>query len=776
MKVTEIKKGQKYNAIVNKKQVVVEITGAEGKGKDKKFTAKNISTGRGVTLTADRIESQYVETVEIPRVNGSGTITVPVPEDRPPHWTDAMKAEWAEKEAKNITPEDAKALLDVSNVNRPLNPQKIEEYKQAILDGKFADGTVVDPNRMWEGQHMKAAREALGKEDKESLPPTNVDVAVSPPTKQDTAPLTATAWTEPKKTLVQDVPNVAGSTPTVTAPTSKPTAFGNYVNQQQNKTQWAGDLAPHLIIEARAGTGKTTTLVSALRVLKGMDPGISPSPQQKMVWDYVKQSQWHKFTCFVAFNVSIVAELKERVPAGVDCKTMHSMGYGAIRRNFKLLDGDKAVSNDRVSNIISELYQRDIRELRKEIPAVIGALKSLVSKCKMNLVNPDEFTIRGEEVWHEEVERLARHYDIDVGGYYGNPPDEKPVLPEVARMIPLVMARCLEVDKDKYVDNDDQIWIPVVLNLPMFRFDVLFVDECQDLNRCQHELIKKAGHRLILCGDPHQAIYGFAGADCESMKRLEAELKATRKGCKKLMLTVTRRCGKKIVDEARRYVPEFDAHADNAEGEVKEMMYPLQPNGYKKEPRSLEVDKTYVPHVEPGDMVVCRTVAPLVSQYFKFLKLGKRAAILGKNVGDSLVSLVTKMKATDIPELVGKLDNWLNEETTKENAKRNPSESYLVGLHDRYDTIMCFTEEAKNVQEVINKINEAFQIPPGEKYIRMSSIHKAKGLESDRVFYLMPAVYPGRRADKMPAWQWEQELNLKYVAITRAKKELVYVT
>lgn len=739
MKVSEIKKGRKYNALVNKKLVVVEVTEITGKGKDKQFKINNTSTGRSTQLTADKFQNEYEETLTVPRVNGEGTIEIKKPEDRPPHWTDAMKAEMAERE---------------------------EQMVKDMVEGKWKDPNIelkLQGNPKYGQSRVDAVVKAA--EGEQSLPPSVTSV-VAPN-------LLPNSNGSSQAATVASSPSVQPQSSTTP---SKPGGFSAYVAQQQGKTQWAGDMAPHLIVEARAGTGKTTTLVTALKVLKGIDPEIVPSPQQRAVWEAVKLSKWHKFTCFVAFNVSIVYELKERVPQGVDCKTMHSMGYGAVRKNFRLLDGDKAISNDRVNNIIGELYQRDIRELRKEMPTVVSGTRQLVSKCKMNLIDPYEYLMRSEEAWQEEVERLARHYDIDVGGYYGQAPNEKPVLPEVARLIPSVLDRCKEVDKDKYIDNDDQIWLPVVLNLPMFKYDVLFVDECQDLNRCQHELIKKAGHRLILCGDPHQAIYGFAGADCESMKRLEAELKATRKGCKRLLLTVTRRCGKKIVGEAKTYVPEFDAHPDNGEGEVKDMLFPLQPTGgYGSKPKVIKDEETYIPHVLPGDMVVCRTVAPLVGQYFKFLKLGKRAAILGKNVGDSLVSLVNKMGASTIPELVAALDNWLNEETLKENAKRNPSESYLVGLHDRYETIMCFTEGAVGVQDVINRINAAFQIPPGEKYIRMSSIHKAKGLESDRVFYLTPAVYPGRRADKMPAWQWEQELNLKYVAITRAKKELVYV-
>jgi superfamily I DNA/RNA helicase len=55
----------------------------------------------------------------------------------------------------------------------------------------------------------------------------------------------------------------------------------------------------------------------------------------------------------------------------------------------------------------------------------------------------------------------------------------------------------------------------------------------------------------------------------------------------------------------------------------------------------------------------------------------------------------------------------------------------------------------------------------------LSTIHKAKGLENDRIFFLCPELIPSKYATQ--PWQYEQEANLKYVAITRAKQELIYV-
>ena len=59
------------------------------------------------------------------------------------------------------------------------------------------------------------------------------------------------------------------------------------------------------------------------------------------------------------------------------------------------------------------------------------------------------------------------------------------------------------------------------------------------------------------------------------------------------------------------------------------------------------------------------------------------------------------------------------------------------------------------------------------KGILLSSVHRAKGLEADRVFIIEPGLmpHPGAKSD----WQRVQEDNLKYVAITRAIRSLFWV-
>lgn len=519
------------------------------------------------------------------------------------------------------------------------------------------------------------------------------------------------------------------------------------------------DDAPHLIIEARAGTGKTTTLIEALNRLQGRPtPGFVPSPQQQAVFDEVLRSKGKvRSIAFVAFNKSIAKELQSRVPPGVEAKTMHGMGFSAVRRAFRL-DPERGVSEDRVKNILAELVGKTIQEVRKENPVLVKAVVELVGLCKMNLIDAAD---------RNELLALSDRHEVETNGCWDR----------VVELIPRVLDRCKDVTKDGCIDYDDMIWLPVVLDLPVFRFDLLLVDEAQDLNRCQQELAKRAGRRLILCGDPRQAIYGFAGADSESMPRLNRELTATAAGCVTLPLTVTRRCGKAIVAEAVRIVKDFSAHESNGEGKVTLSKYPQQPGrDFRDPPVTIPDSETYLPMVADGDMIVCRSNAPLTKQCLKFLRMGRRARIQGRSVGQGIISLITKLKAETVPDLIGKLDAWLREETAKEQAKANPDEAKIERLNDRYDSVMCFTEGATGtVRDVITKVESVFVDDPTVQMapILLSSVHRAKGLECRRVFFLDPAVMPRRR--RMPEWQRVQEDNLRYVAITRAIEELVYV-
>lgn len=580
---------------------------------------------------------------------------------------------------------------------------------------------------------------------------------------------------DPTELTAGDAQNAEAST-RVAIDHQQPRTMSDIMARRNAKVDTKADTSPHLIVEARAGTGKTTTLVEGLKRLKGCPtPGFVPSPQQAAVFDSICLSAGKvNSICFVAFNKSIAEELKRRVPAGCEAMTMHGMGFRAVTRAM----GRQEPTDWAVRDHIAAELGRDGRELGRDPKwmLIVKATEELVSLCKMNLSATDE----------QSLDMLARHYDVELNGGKG----------EVYRLVPLILERCKQ-PKGK-ISYDDMIWLPVVLGLPVTKYDMLLVDEAQDLNRCQQALAKLAGKRLILCGDPKQAIYGFAGADAESMPRMAAELinytptpgkvfeggeayRLAPRGCITLPLTVTRRCGHAIVAEAKKIVPDFEAFPTNPQGQI--WVARFKDNSQTVEKTNLTF--TYHQMVQDGDMILCRVNAPLVSECFKFIRAGRKANIQGRDIGKGLVQTVEKLRKASgygansvykVTEFIGDLTDWLSKETEKEQAKRNPSDARIIAMQDRADCLICFTEGCDNAEQVIGKIQTVFTDDRTSPGIKLSSVHKAKGLESRRVFILEPEGAGMPHPMSRSKWQLEQEWNLKYVAITRAIEELVFVS
>lgn len=550
---------------------------------------------------------------------------------------------------------------------------------------------------------------------------------------------------EPSRT---STPQSASPAPTVApAPTA---GFAHKLAASQGSTD-----APHVQLKALAGTGKTTSCIEGLKHTKGIGASIQPSPQQAAFWQQLGLGKSDTIR-LSAFNTTITDEMKSRVNAagldkrGCEARGVHSLGYAAVTRQLGRLEA----SDYTVPDLCAEVLGGNYHDLRKQtgVATLMKASAELVSLCKQNLVDPTP----------ENLEQLAGHYDVEVNGQWAR----------VVDLVPQVLDRC-KSPKGR-IAFDDMVWLPIVLGLPVPKVDVQIIDEAQDLNRMQQELIYRAGHRVVFVGDPHQAIYGFAGADSESMPRMARTLGATPRGIVELPLTVTRRCGKAIVEVAREYVPDFEAHESCPEGMVDETArYPIQGEGHDR--KTLPWEQTYCRHVRDGAMILCRVNAPLVSECFRFIKRRIKANILGRKIGDGLVALIEKSKANTTDQLRGWMDDWLTKEMEAEDKKKYPSEARKTALQDKHDCVACFADECTYVSEVVQRIKEVFTDSKDVRGIRLASIHKSKGLEADQVFFLQPEGGECPHPSAKSNWQRQQEINLCYVACTRAIHELYIV-
>ena len=452
----------------------------------------------------------------------------------------------------------------------------------------------------------------------------------------------------------------------------------------------------HGVIEAVAGSGKTTTLVTSLQLTNPTDR-----------------------VAFVAFNRHIAKELEQRAPYHVHVSTLNSLGNSNIHNSRRGVQ----FNADKLKLIMGDM----------NINGNGGAIRRLVSLCKANLLDPTP----------PHLDYIADRWDIDVDE--GNKA-------QVFDLAQRVFARSLELTD--VIDYDDQIHLPATGRVGCEKFDILFVDEAQDLNKAQTALALNSmapGGRIIAVGDRWQSIYGFRGADVRAIPNIIEALQA-----QTLPLSITYRCPLSHVKLAQRLVPHIEAREGAPEGVLEDL-----PFGKLAE------------SVAPGDMVLCRTNAPLVPPALELIRQGIKAAIIGRDIGRNLMTLMRKVQKTakvyDLRETLWELQQYADREVSKlymaDKAMRAQS------LRDRVDTILALSDGCQSIGDLQSKINLVFS--DDKQGIAFSTVHKAKGLEAQRVFILHPELMPYPKA-KQPH-QIQQEYNLQYVSETRSKEYLGFV-
>lgn len=428
---------------------------------------------------------------------------------------------------------------------------------------------------------------------------------------------------------------------------------------------------------------------------------------------------------FLAFNNSIVDELKDRNERrDVSIMTIHSCGWRSILRRYGKV---KMNPNKCIAKIESVLKKFKVLEKKKGY--YFYTISKILDLMRCNLIDNEK----------EDIMKLVNHYNIDF--------EETD--------IDLVMSayNLLISDKTQF-DFMDMIFVPLIDKTIRFqKFDYVFCDESQDFSIAQQKFIKSCINRrgrLVTVGDKRQAIYGFAGADSNSYDKLSnINGKAI-----KLPLSVSYRCAKKIVLEAQKIVPEISYSPFSEDGIVN--------------------DSGSLTELSPGDWILCRNLKPLVQTYLWLLKNKIKSKIRGKEIGEGILSLINKTGAKTLSSLSIKL----NEEKVKILTKLEKRGVNKPSLHPKMEifnqkseVIKFLCEEVSTVDQLKTMIKNIFS--DKIKGIILSTIHKSKGLENDRIFFICPELIPSKYAEQ--DWELEQERNLKYVAITRAKSELIYV-
>jgi len=207
-----------------------------------------------------------------------------------------------------------------------------------------------------------------------------------------------------------------------------------------------------IFVSARAGTGKTTTLVEFAKLRKS---------------DSI---------LYIVYNNSIKEEAKGKFPERVIIHTIHSLAFSIVGREYS----DKIGDNLKIEDLFAHLsYFKDkdltLQENVKIATEIIKVLNHFFNSKTQKLrdLNYSEFNLT-----------LALEY--------------------WTKMKDKNNLECL-------ITHDGYLKIYQLSN-PILDYDYIMIDEAQDSNEVMLELVFNQKAKKIFVGDPHQKIYGFRGA------------------------------------------------------------------------------------------------------------------------------------------------------------------------------------------------------------------------------------------------------------------------
>lgn len=434
---------------------------------------------------------------------------------------------------------------------------------------------------------------------------------------------------------------------------------------------------------------------------------------------------------FGAYNKKIADEIKLKAPnkAGLNIGTMHSAGFGIWRR----VAGNVKVDNFKCRNIYRSLFpEYDDRKFE----TVTVNLVSYAKQAAIGAVVPNE-----DNAWYNLIE----HFNIDCMD------NDELVLDRAKKVFSKSIAQDTTV-----IDFDDMILAPLIHHAKAYEHDWVLIDEAQDTNASRRALallMLKRGGRLVAVGDRHQAIYGFTGADSDALDLIGKAVDAIQ-----MPLTVTYRCPSSIVKYANQFVKHIVAHESSPVGKVETL--------------STDIVET----AKEGDAILCRFTRPIISLVYQFIAKGIPAKVEGREIGTSIKTLVRRYKCKNFAVLIDRLDTYCDRESAKYRIKEK--ESQAIAIEDK---VACIKVIIKRVQTInpkcttpIESVCEEIDNIFGDDLkgcVILSTIHKSKGREWNNVFWLQSAENKWARMD----WEKVQEINLKYVACTRAKQNLYLV-
>ena len=525
----------------------------------------------------------------------------------------------------------------------------------------------------------------------------------------------------------------------------------------------------HGIIDAVAGAGKTTTIMECVKYIDDKTDAL-----------------------FCAFNNSIAGEISKKFHQKgfpeVTVKTMHALGRSILQENNSTglpitLKEDKyreLMKNEDLLGAVLPYFENIARindyDTHPFDDRQKFALNSLYNNIKNKLLDINQkyrATLTKDNI--ESFKEMVIHYgifnDIDI-----KKKDFSKELENYYLAHQVILEEGNELSwRTMMIDFTDMLYLPYKWELePSKKYNFLFIDECQDLSKSQLAIAMKYGKksgRILAVGDPRQSIYGFTGADIESFNRIKDLTKATA-----LPLTECFRCPGDVVRLAQHIRPDIKGNKPDS-------------NKIHRIPFA-EIVKL----AKAGDLIISRFRDPILVLVFNFIDNNIKVHIHEDEAREIINEIKSVFKQDELNAVIAHQPRrfesisdavynrwkWIitknaaaiidsKERTIYIDEQNEILQQKLRFLNKKYE---LWQAECRTITDILKKIKEFISAPSDS--IKLSTIHRAKGLENQRVFILGYDELPFKRVYQKD-WEKIQEMNLKYVAITRSLEELYLI-
>ena len=523
---------------------------------------------------------------------------------------------------------------------------------------------------------------------------------------------------------------------------------------------------PHdnIIVKALAGTGKSTLICLLTEETSTSD-------------------------IYVAFNSSIAEEFSRKINnPKTKVKTLHSLGLAIMNSNLSestskggigsrnTSSSGATLDNFKIHKIIDELIYETFGKYDKFEHKIFikDNYVQLYNLCRLTCTNMSS---------DSEVEKLVEDYNLFVD-YSGND-FSSPLVSTMVTWLEQIDEKSIEeFETSKVIDFTDMLYITYKKlssgewKVPYYNYYTnIYIDEAQDLSTIQLlmlKFIKRKGGRYIFVLDENQAIYSFAGGNaksCALIPKLYAPIK-------EFDLPINYRCPTSHLAKVNR-----------------DFGIPIQPRPDAPVGSIKTIDKEEIKkYVHAGDLVISRKNKWLSDVILDLAIHGIPIYMEDKEMVEQIKKLVSSQKAASLYELKNKLEKiikkynvQLEKIVKKETEKAEEDTKKMIDVSDtnsRIDNInfiksilSYYSSQPQNKydkpDDFIRYIDVLLNTKMPSNCVRVCSVHKAKGLEAPQTFVLNEAKVC---TDRRNSWeQNEQEKNLSYISITRAKENLFLV-